>query len=156
VESGLRFHGFRSIEKRQGKIQSEAIHKEGDRGVQIEKLFDDVRRTYYPDWDGEGEWSVKVTSSRDPKLRFSQGRCDDEVKTIWVNEFQVAGTDSEKVELLLIHEIAHAVSRNDHRSEWRTQMERVAEKAYGLGRKKLAGEIRKQIKEYGGILFAPS
>ena len=118
--------------------------------MQIEKLFDDVRRTYYPAWDTGGEWTVKVLSARDPRLRFAQGRCDEEAKTILINEFQIAGADPEKLELLLIHEIAHAATRSNHRNEWLTQMKRVAETARRIGRRSLAEHIRKQIREYEG------
>ena len=118
--------------------------------MQIENLFDEIRKTYYPDWDSGGEWSVKLLSSRDPRLRFAQGRCDEETKSIFVNEFQIAGTDPEKLELLLIHEIAHASTRNNHRKEWLAQMKRAAGIAQSIGRKSLADHIRKQIREYEG------
>lgn len=120
--------------------------------MQIEKLFETIRKTYYPNWDAGGEWTVKLLPSRDPSLRFAQGRCDDEAKTILINEYQTACTDSEKVELLLIHEIAHAVTQPNHRIAWRNQMESVAEVAEGIGRKRLAELIRQQIREYASSL----
>lgn len=123
--------------------------------MQIEKLFDHIRRTFYPQWDKKGEWSVKVVPSRDPRLRFAQGRCDEEARTILINEFQLANRDPEIVELLLVHEIAHAVTRSNHRKEWRKQMKRAGEIALSIGRDRLADLIGQQVAEYEQSSFSP-
>jgi hypothetical protein len=73
------------------------------------------------------------------------GSCDFTHKIIKAARVPI---DDDEVAVLLIHEIAHAVTASYHAKRWLTRMEKAAQQAKTIGRSRLATLIRQEIDEY--------
>lgn len=102
---------------------------------ELQEIYQDIRRTYFPKWDKKCEWKLKLLED----INGSQGFCDTQNKTIYT-----LYTNN----LVIIHEICHAVTEQGHNKRWTTRMELVAEDAEKDGNSELATEIRNQIEAY--------
>ena len=71
----------------------------------------------------------------------------DETKTIHV--MNVPGEDND-LQLLLIHEICHAVAAGSHAKRWRERMAKAAQKAKQMRLNKFAKMIYKEVQVYLG------
>lgn len=82
-----------------------------------------------PEWTQGTNWSVKVYPGT--------GFCDRRTRTI------VVGTqDGSSLQVLLVHEIAHALSVDAHDSQWRAEVESMIDRATSLGEASLASDLR--------------
>ena len=72
----------------------------------LEKRFEQIRKDFFPRWDKGNVWQIKLDTSLP-----GHGRCDKKEKTIVI---QRVTDDNDKMDSLLIHEIAHAVTTDGH------------------------------------------
>jgi len=96
-----------------------------------------IRRQFFPRWDRERRWQIKVVSD----LHGTMGRCCPEERTIYL----ACIPQGVKGRLLLIHEIAHAVTASGHGKKWQRRMARAALRAEQLGFYELADAIRNEL-----------
>jgi hypothetical protein len=109
-------------------------------GGSVTQLFEAVRRAYFPRWDRQGRWTVRVgTPPGRPRLR---GYCDPDTRTIWV----AAHPD----EHTMIHEIVHAVAGPGHALRFQERLSKAADVAETQGNAELAGGIHKEVADYAG------
>ena len=90
--------------------------------------------------DGIGLENGDVVATND--LHGSSGRCDSEMKKIRI------GSKPCDLHILLIHEIAHAVTSGDHGRKWQARMELAATHAETIGNMEVAEMIRKELEVY--------
>jgi predicted Zn-dependent protease with MMP-like domain len=100
----------------------------------FKKRFEEIRQLYFPRWDPKREWKLQIHTRR-----LVDGICEWDKKKIVINM---------RTDLVLIHEISHAVCRPGHGQMWLRRMETAAKRADELGEKALAAEIRKEVKVY--------
>jgi len=101
-----------------------------------ERVFDYVRKTYFPRWDRKKAWKLQVLEDVDG----AEGRCISDSKTI-----KIRYTTESRLRPLLIHEIAHAAASVGHDKKWQARMDKAAKKAETVGEIELSLEIRKEI-----------
>ena len=106
----------------------------------LQSAFSHVREVYFPRWDKEGKWAEKY----DLDLP-SQGRCADEKKQIIVSH---VNKNDDDLHMLLIHEIAHAVTNGGHGKKWQERYRKAGKKAEEIGRKNLAEKVYEDIEMY--------
>ena len=94
-------------------------------------------------WDRRGEWKCRVVAD----VNGSQGYCFSEHKVIKLCRHLIGG-DREGVQLLLIHEICHAVTPLGHGAKWLARMATAAKRAKAIGMKSLATRLRDEAREY--------
>jgi len=106
-------------------------------------LFHEVKRTFYPRWDPNNEWTIQR------RTRLSEGynvnaMCNRKTKTIEISRRFIAQDDND-LPWLLVHEICHAVAKGNHGKIWQTRFLKVADRAELLGQQPLAGKIRADV-----------
>jgi hypothetical protein len=105
------------------------------------KEFQYVKETFFPTWDKQGLWRLELAED----LNGATAYCKTEPKTIEV--LKSVGFD--KLRVILIHEISHAVTSCGHGKPWLSRMEKAAQKAERLGMNDLAQQIRSGLDWYG-------
>ncbi|AFM26028.1 hypothetical protein [Desulfomonile tiedjei] len=118
----------------------------------VKAEYDYIRSTFFPKWNRKGEWKLEIV----PRFEDTndEGFCDWTTKTI-----KICANPEMPIQVLLIHEIAHAVSRcrDAHQTPWLTRMEKAAKKADTIGMKDLAQMIRNDRELYTDVpVFRPS
>lgn len=106
----------------------------------IRHYWHDIRRDYFPKWDRQGEWRMRLSS-----VGAEHGRCYPEKKLITIARV-LDGKDER--DALMIHEICHAVTSGSHGEPWLRRMEKAVSHAQTLGRDQLAELLQKQVAEY--------
>jgi hypothetical protein len=102
-----------------------------------------VRRDYFPRWDRTGAWRFRISN-----LPGScEGNCDWEKRTITV-VYLYEDDDADERDMVLIHEICHAVAIHGHGPAWLRRMRRAADRAEELKRPLLAKMLREQADMY--------
>ena len=109
-------------------------------GDRLREAFIYVRETFFPRWDIERQWTVRL---HDFAPYYSQS--DPKTKTITLN--YVSDKD-DFLQRLLIHEICHIVTAQQHGKRWQERYLKAATKAKELGRKFLATLIAEDIELY--------
>ena len=105
----------------------------------LKEAYEYVCNTFFPRFDRQKEWIAKY-SSKIP----GQGLCDRNNKIIFVERII---SDIELL-LILIHEICHAVTSNDHGRKWQNRLLKAAELAAKIGQKELSKILKDEIKMY--------
>ena len=82
----------------------------------------DVRKTFFPRWDKNNQWVIAVNEN----ILESCGVCNNDTKTIYLKYVQ---EDRDKLYLLLIHEICHAIVGPGHNKNFYLRMRKSAELA---------------------------
>jgi hypothetical protein len=103
----------------------------------LENEFEFVRATFFPRWDKKREWRVELVDDLDG----AQGKCFDEEKVVRI-AYLLSG---DKLTVLLIHEITHAVSRSNHARKFQDRMSKAAQKADTIGRPELGSLLREDV-----------
>ncbi len=102
------------------------------------EAFQYVRETFFPKWRKGADWKVK----EDPGLPY-YGRCDDSRRTIFV---QSTLEEDDRLHLILIHEICHAITSEPHTKKWRDRFHFAGDTAKKIGRQKLAKLIYDEVR----------
>jgi hypothetical protein len=117
---------------------------------ELEQLFQDMRRDYFPRWRNAAHWKIRegireqwVGTDGETCFSTEAGYCDEETRTIWVNPHA-----SRSLKVVLIHEICHAVAGKSHGQGFFNRMRKASERAAGLGDTELAAELQQHIEEY--------
>jgi len=107
----------------------------------LAKRWDLVRSEYFSRWDRSRRWKIKYDSSV-----IGHGLCDVQTKVIRIG-FELVGDD---LDLLLIHETAHAVKKTDmrHGKPWQERMIKAVQRANELGRGNLAAMLLREVEGY--------
>jgi hypothetical protein len=117
----------------------------------MKELFQQIKRTFFPRWDRQGEWVFEEHED----LNGAHGYCRPKEKSIQITVGEKLGV---QLEMLLIHEICHAVASCSHGNPWLTRMEKAAVKADEVGKAELATAIWEEIercKTHGVNYTAP-
>lgn len=109
----------------------------------IKKHFQEIKRLFFPRWDREGRWRIRISSRR-----RGHGHCDTDRRII---EIMVQHDDPDERDCLLIHEICHAVASCGHGKAWQRRIEKAAVRADEIRRDDLAKLLRQEIVNYQGV-----
>lgn len=104
-------------------------------------LFQTIKRRLFPKWDQGEEWVFE----RLDDLNGADGQCNIEEKKIQISAAAESTLDAE---LIVVHEICHAVTTGYHGNSWLKRMEKAALRACKLEMHELAEAIRLEIREY--------
>ena len=113
---------------------------------QLDESVARVKALCFPSWPRKQKWNFiagyfsRETSNRD-------GQCDPESRIIFINPTVVKGTRID-LELVIAHEICHAIAGQGHGNPWLRRMRKAAEAAERNGHKNLAGKLRKEVSNY--------
>lgn len=114
----------------------------------LQKTFEQTRKDFFPRWDKDNEWRIELN------LNFLwKGRCENKRKTIVINPLRC---DKGEIQILLIHEIAHAVTSDKHGKQWQNRYLKAAKQAEEMGRNSLAKAIRDEVKMYQNMSPPPN
>ncbi len=105
----------------------------------LQKAFEYVRVTFFPRWDRNKKWIVRLNHDL-PSI----GRCNHETKSI---EISYISDDDDKLYLLLIHEICHALQLG-HAGIWQARMLKASEKAKEISHENLSEMLKKEVDGY--------
>jgi hypothetical protein len=100
---------------------------------ELARQFQSIRNLYFPAWRNGSNWRICEYEGK--------GYCDRDAKTIKVG----GATENYSLPVLIIHEIAHAVTTGGHSDKWVNRMRKAAERAADLGDKQLADELQSHI-----------
>jgi len=108
-----------------------------------QSLFNSIKKSYFPRWDQGSHWKLKVAGIR---KRFGEfGYCDDVSKTIYIASEIKKKSD---LQVVMIHEICHAVTRTGHGKMWARRLLKAAKKAKELKNFKLEAALKKEVAIY--------
>jgi hypothetical protein len=110
----------------------------GSSKKRLTESFQYVRETFFPKWRKGADWAVK----EDPSLPY-YGRCDDSSRTIFV---QSTLEEDNRLHLILIHEICHAITREPHTKKWRDRFQQAGDVAKKIGRQELGDLIYDEVR----------
>ncbi len=106
----------------------------------LQKEFNQIRQTFFPSWDRNREWGiVEKMGPYSP-----HGYLDGKAKVIGIQSMG----PGQSLKVVLIHEIAHAVSSISHGKKWQNRMNKSAQKAESIGETKLAEALKEEIRLY--------
>lgn len=108
--------------------------------MSIQHDFREIKRLFFPRWDRENRWKLRIGSRRNVF-----GHCDVERQVI---EIAVQYEAPDERDRLLIHEISHAAADSGHGKKWQARIEKAARRAEELGRHRLAELLREEIVNY--------
>ena len=108
-----------------------------------------VRKNIFPEWDQNGGWKIKQghgpAFEERPQGEWQeegadyQGECDRENKCIYIALPYLEGKSNSVIRGIIVHEIAHAISSDSHKTgEWPREMEKAAKRARDMGGAELA------------------
>ena len=106
----------------------------------------DVRKTFFPRWDKDNQWVIAVNEN----ILESCGVCNNDTKTIYLKYVQ---EDRDKLYLLLIHEICHAIVGPGHNKKLYSRIRKSAELAKHIGQASLSEEIKDNVGKYEDTLI---
>jgi hypothetical protein len=104
----------------------------------LAEAFHYVRETFFPKWLKGADWEVRD----DPGLPY-YGWCDDSSRTIFV---QSTPAEDDRLHLILIHEICHAITKEPHTKKWRDRFKQAGDTAKKIGRQELANLIYDEVR----------
>jgi hypothetical protein len=99
-----------------------------------------ILTSFFPRWRAASGWRCTTRT-----CRTGHGYCDVERRVI---EIGVVSEDDDALDLLLIHESAHAVAPGSHGKTWQRRMALAADTARKLGRLRLAELLETEIANY--------
>lgn len=98
--------------------------------------FRRVRRLYFSRWHAGQTWTIR--SGIRYKQSLDHGLCDREHRRIFINK---------RTDFVIIHEICHAVTTDNHAAMWQRRMLKAADMAARLGDAQLAADLREDVSE---------
>lgn len=108
--------------------------------TRLQQHWKAVLTSFFPRWRAASEWRCTTRT-----CRTGHGYCDIDRRVI---EIGVVSEDDDALDLLLIHEIAHAVAPGFHGKTWQRRMALAADTARKLGRPRLAELLDTEIATY--------
>ena len=111
---------------------------------EVRAAFQRIRRDFYPRWDRKRRWRLSIVED----LHGACGLADPNTKTISIRKLDGEARPEDSLELLLIHEIAHAVTNDGHGKKWLARMRAAAKRADDIGRPTAAQFLREEADAY--------
>jgi hypothetical protein len=108
--------------------------------TRLQLHFRAVLASFFPRWRAGGRWRC-TTLIRSA----AHGRCDGKRKVI---EIGLVSDDDDALDLLLIHEISHAVASPGHGRTWQRRIFLAADVARRVGRPRLAELLEAEVVHY--------
>src|SRR6056297_1010437 len=99
----------------------------------LDEMYNEICDRYFPQFSA-ASWSVEDSTD-------SNGFCDRENQRLLIGR----ETADYSRRVLLIHEIAHAVSDDDHNERWQGEMTRVRDEALERGDNLLGQELDEHL-----------
>lgn len=106
----------------------------------LQQHWQAILAAYFPRWRAGSQWRC-TTRTR----RTAHGHCNRERQVI---EIGFVSEDDDALDLLLVHEIAHAVTSGSHGKVWQRRIALAAVAARKLGRTRLAELLDQEIVNY--------
>ena len=110
----------------------------------LNSAFLSARRDFLTRWDRAHCWGVRAEAVGVKYI----GYCDSDARTIRVNPSIVEDGDEDGLDLLIAHEISHAVAGAQHGERWQSRFLKVVERAEKRGREALADAVRREVEIY--------
>ena len=117
---------------------------------ELEQLFQDTCRDYFPRWRNAPHWKIREGSRAQwggddggTWLSTEAGYCDEETRTIWITPHT-----NLPLKVMIIHEICHAVAGKWHGQRFFNRLHQASERATALGDTTLATELQRHIELY--------
>jgi hypothetical protein len=107
--------------------------------------FADLRETLFLNWDTDRHWQA-VAGGGLTQTGY-MGQCDSDAQAIRIRPDLVGLSDSQ-LDVLLVHEICHAITGEDEGSAWKSEMAKASRRAQEGGREPLAELITREIESY--------
>jgi hypothetical protein len=107
--------------------------------MNTKERFWQIKEMFFPRWDRRNRWKIRTWSRRN-----LEGFCDRKKRVI---EIVGERSNQDEQDLLLIHEICHAI-HSGHGRAWVGRMKKAAGRATELGRDRLAELLEKEIDGY--------
>jgi hypothetical protein len=104
--------------------------------MNIRKKFEEIVRVYFPKWKNWKSWKVRRTNG--------VSECKPSSQTIVFNQYELL-EEKDKVDLLFIHEITHAVTQDYHNRKFLNRLKKAKTTAFKLHRSELENLIEKEI-----------
>ena len=102
-------------------------------------LFDEIKETYFPDWDPAKLWRVQLESQLSDGC-LGSAYCNRKTKVIEIWEL-FAPHDDNVMRCLIAHQLCHAIEGTNHGRKWAARFLEAAKTAELRGQKSLAGLI---------------
>lgn len=109
--------------------------------TRLQQHWKAVLATFFPKWKAGAGWRCTNRGNRGQ----AHGHCDVEKRLI---EILLVSEDDDALDMLLIHEISHAVASLGHGKTWQRRLALAAAKARKLGRTRLAELLDEEIDNY--------
>jgi hypothetical protein len=117
-----------------------------DDRVKILSIYNEVKKMYFPDWDTAGHGRVEIT---DPLSDWYLGNAYTNRYSTSIEIYKLFTTNDDNVwRCLFVHQIAHAITGNNHGPKWTTKLLEVASQADLSGHKSLADMIRGDVQAF--------
>jgi len=110
--------------------------------ARLNKSVKYIRETFFPRWDKRNEWVIKKDENL-PSFGSCSNRKSKTISLRYIDE------DENNFYCLLIHEICHAVTNDNHGKKWKERVLKASDKAKSIGRLKLTELLKIEVKEYG-------
>ena len=110
------------------------------REIRLQQAFEYVRRTFFPRWDKQHQWGVKLATDL-----CLEGECDLETKTILLKSLP---RDDNDLYTWLIHEICHAIPVPGHAKKWFSRMMKASNTAWTICQHNLATKIGNEARAF--------
>ena len=117
--------------------------------MDLENLYQNIRRLYFPRWDANREWTAEFGNAE--QLRNNTGYCDTAAKTLYFDCRSMTSMSEEGSRAFVIHEICHDVGAAFHNRAWSVRMAQAALRAEQLGEDEVAAILRSDIELYSGV-----
>ena len=100
---------------------------------ELQLEFRRIHKLYFPDWEDGSNWQICEYGGK--------GFCDRRSMIIKVGD----PSEIYSLPVLIIHEVAHAVTTDEHGDEWFRRMRKVEMRAAEVGDHQLANELQSHI-----------
>jgi hypothetical protein len=107
---------------------------------ELQAAWHQVCKDFFPRWHHGQFWRVKIDGTCP-----AHGQCEPRKRLVTV---QYVSEESDQRDLLLIHEICHAVAGQGHKLRWQRRLEQAAARAGELGRDQLQALLVEELRVY--------
>ena len=117
----------------------------------VEDAFAFVKKTFFPRWDRQGWWKIKVKSRLGRNIGGGCSKSKLEIHITSKLDCRDQNDFEDRLHRIIIHEVSHAVNLSDfgcHALRWLTTMEKATRKARKLGFLNVAYLLEGDIEHY--------
>jgi hypothetical protein len=121
-------------------------------GTSLQTTFREICRDFFPRWRTSTGWTIVegphgqwVDAQGETHTTREHGYCDLTTKTIFINH---GWSRSSEYQLIIIHEICHAVTSGSHDKRFCTPLRHAAQRARDLGDRTLSAKLLEEADAY--------